>query len=91
MKELFYQKKSEWILSCKNNIYPVQCTPFNYSISTLTYIPINIPSKIPTLYINTGNLFSQNDKPQFYPVWFSGIEPRKWSSFGHMWSSEAKW
>lgn len=55
----FYQKKNEWMLSCKNNIYPVQSTPFNYSIPTLTCIPINIPSKVPTLYINIISLFSQ--------------------------------
>lgn len=34
----FYQKKSEWMLSCKNNIDPVQSTPFNYSIPTYIHL-----------------------------------------------------
>lgn len=72
LDELFYQKKSEWMLSCKN-IYPVQSTSFNYPISTRIYIPINIPSKIPTLYVNTGNLFSQQRQDSLV----RGTEPHK--------------
>lgn len=43
--------------NCTNKICSVQSTPFWHPIPTLTCISINIPSRVPTLYVNTVNLF----------------------------------